>query len=69
MGRSLGCPAVSKEIIKKILPLIKDGAIVYAYHKDLMSVAQTSPTVQEVSKDKQTAAENDQQLTTKGIDQ
>ena len=58
MGRSWGCPAVAKPIMKKILPLIKDGAVLYAYHKDLMPVAQASPTIQEVSKDQQTAADN-----------
>jgi hypothetical protein len=58
MGRSWGCPAVSKPIMKKILPLIKDGAVLYAYHKDLMPVAQASPTIQEVSKDQQSAADH-----------
>lgn len=58
MGRSWGCPAVSEAINRKLLPLIKNGAIIYAFHKDLMPVAQTSPTIQEVSTDKEKASEN-----------
>lgn len=48
MGRSWGCPAVSQAINQKILPLIKEGALILAYHKDLMTMAQTSPAVQYV---------------------
>lgn len=58
MGRSWGCPAVAPMINKKILPLIKNGAVLYAYHKDLMTMAQTSPTVQNVSNNKEEASEN-----------
>ena len=54
MGRSWGCPAVSEAIIKKLIPILKDGAVVYAYHKDLMPVARTSPAVQNVG-DNQTS--------------
>lgn len=58
MGRSWGCPAVSQEINKKLLPQIKDGAIIYAYHKDLMPMAQTSPTVQNVGGNQKSTSEN-----------
>lgn len=62
MGRSWGCPAVSESINQKLLPYIKNGAVFYAYHKDLMSVAQTSPTVQEVSRNKEHAASNSNKI-------
>lgn len=58
MGRSWGCPAVSQEINKKLLPHIKNGAILYAYHKDLMPVAQTSPTVQNVGGNQKSTSED-----------
>ncbi|MGZ3768894.1 MAG: murein L,D-transpeptidase catalytic domain family protein [Bdellovibrio sp.] len=58
MGRSWGCPAVSKEINKKLLPAIKDGAILYAYHKDLMPMTQTSPSVQNMGGDQGNTAED-----------
>ncbi|QDK37628.1 murein L,D-transpeptidase catalytic domain family protein [Bdellovibrio sp. NC01] len=58
MGRSWGCPAVSQQIIKKLIPLLKDGAVVYAYHKDLMPVAVTSPTVQNVGNNKGSTTDN-----------
>lgn len=58
MGRSWGCPAVSPAINKKLLPLIKNGAVFYAYHKDLMPVTQTSPTIQNVGNDQKNAPEN-----------
>lgn len=48
LGRSWGCPALSISANKKLLPLIKEGAVLYAFHKDLMSVAQTSPSIQDV---------------------
>lgn len=55
MGRSWGCPAVSQQIIKKLIPLLKDGAVVYAYHKDLMPLTMTSPAIQNVGKNKGSA--------------
>lgn len=58
MGRSWGCPAVSEAINKKLLPNIKDGAILYAYHKDLMPVTQTSPTIQNVGGDQKSTPED-----------
>nr|WP_295906041.1 murein L,D-transpeptidase catalytic domain family protein [uncultured Bdellovibrio sp.] len=62
MGRSWGCPAVSEAISQKILPLIKGGAVLYAYHKSLMSVTQASPTVQNVSRDKEQTAEDSHEV-------
>lgn len=58
MGRSWGCPAVSEAIAKKLMPFIKDGAVLYAYHKDLMPVTQTSPTVQNVGGNQKTTTED-----------
>lgn len=58
MGRSWGCPAVSDAINKKLLPNIKDGAILYAYHKDLMPVTQTSPTIQNVGGNQKSTSED-----------
>lgn len=49
MGRSWGCPAVSIEIGKKIIPLLQKGGVIYSYHKELMATVATSPTVQIVS--------------------
>lgn len=68
MGRSWGCPAVSKAIIKKLLPLLKDGAVIYAYHKDLMPVTQTSPAIQNVSNDKENTANNSHSIVPEEID-
>lgn len=62
MGRSWGCPAVSDAIRKKILPAIKNGAVLYAFHQDLMPVALTSPTVQEMGKDQTNTAANSDQI-------
>lgn len=62
MGRSWGCPAVSKAISKKLLPFIKNGAVLYAYHKDLMPVTQTSPSVQEVSSDQTNTSGNGNEI-------
>ena len=56
MGRSWGCPAVSRKINKKIVPLVKNGAIFYAYHKDLMPETQTNPIVQDSAPEKPEAA-------------
>lgn len=68
MGRSWGCPAVSEAIIRKLIPLIKEGAVVYAYHKDLMPITQTSPAVQNVSKNKANAANNSNSVMPEEID-
>lgn len=62
MGRSWGCPAVSEAINQKLLPLIKGGAVFYAYHKDLMSVAHASPAVQNVSTDKEDSTEESHKI-------
>ncbi|MDG0818249.1 murein L,D-transpeptidase catalytic domain family protein [Bdellovibrio svalbardensis] len=68
MGRSWGCPAVSQAIIKKLIPIIKDGAVVYAYHKDLMPMTQTSPTVQNVSNNKTKTSNNSEDIVPEEID-
>jgi hypothetical protein len=39
IGVSWGCPAVSKDIAKKIIPLLKNGGVILHYHKDLMEDA------------------------------
>ncbi|MGZ3772210.1 MAG: murein L,D-transpeptidase catalytic domain family protein [Pseudobdellovibrionaceae bacterium] len=62
MGRSWGCPAVSDAIIKKLNPLLKDGAILYAYHKDLMPMTQTSPAIQNMGSDQKGTSENSDQV-------
>ncbi len=36
LGVSWGCPAVSESVAKKIIPLLKDGALVYHYFEGLM---------------------------------
>ncbi|UXR64631.1 murein L,D-transpeptidase catalytic domain family protein [Bdellovibrio bacteriovorus] len=48
LGRSWGCPAVAPGIIRKMLNGFKDGGLIYAYHKDLISSAAKDPTLQEV---------------------
>ncbi|WP_374080154.1 murein L,D-transpeptidase catalytic domain family protein [Bdellovibrio bacteriovorus] len=61
MGRSWGCPAVSEAINEKLLPLIKGGAVFYAYHKDLMPMTQASPAIQDVGDNKEdTAKQSDE---------
>lgn len=47
VGRSWGCPAVAPGIIRKMLDL-KNGTVIYAWHKDLMSATLKNPTLQEV---------------------
>lgn len=56
LGRSWGCPAVAPGIIRRMLTNFKEGGLIYAYHKDLISSAVQDPTVQEVQP---TAAEKD----------
>jgi hypothetical protein len=34
LGRSQGCPALPKEIYKKVINTIKDGSMVFAYYND-----------------------------------
>lgn len=48
LGRSWGCPAVSPNIIQKIIASLKEGGVVYAYHKDLIASAKQNPILQEV---------------------
>ncbi len=68
MGRSWGCPAVSQAIIKKLIPIIKDGAVVYAYHKDLMPMTKTSPAIQNVGNNKAKASGNSNEVMPEEID-
>ncbi|UOF01245.1 murein L,D-transpeptidase catalytic domain family protein [Bdellovibrio reynosensis] len=48
LGRSWGCPAVAPGIIKKVITTFKEGGLIYAYHKDLISSAVKNPDLQEV---------------------
>jgi len=34
LGRSQGCPALSKEISKEVIGFIKDGTVIFAYVND-----------------------------------
>lgn len=58
MGRSWGCPAVSFEVGKKIIPLMKEGAVIYSYHKELMATVSTSSAVQIVSGNQEKTTNN-----------
>ncbi|WII70868.1 murein L,D-transpeptidase catalytic domain family protein [Bdellovibrio sp. 22V] len=58
MGRSWGCPAVSEAVNKKLLPLIKGGAVFYAYHKELVLMTQARATIQNVRGDQRDTSEN-----------
>lgn len=58
LGRSWGCPAVTETAIKKLIPLIKGGVILYAYHKDLMNMTATSPAVQYMGDDQSNTSTN-----------
>lgn len=48
LGRSWGCPAVAPGIIKKVINSFKEGGVIYAYHKDLMTTTTKNPVLQEV---------------------
>jgi hypothetical protein len=37
LGRSQGCPALSRSAAPWIIPLIQDGTILFAYHPSLRS--------------------------------
>lgn len=39
LGRSQGCPALSREAAPRIIDLIKDGTVVYAYHPSLVTAS------------------------------
>lgn len=45
IGVSWGCPAVSTAIAKKIIPILKQGSLIYHYHEDLMESARTGREV------------------------
>lgn len=47
VGRSWGCPAVAPGIIQKMINL-KNGTVIYSWHKDLMTATLTNPELQEV---------------------
>lgn len=35
LGRSHGCPALEKSVATRLLPKLKEGTLIYAYHKNL----------------------------------
>lgn len=45
IGVSWGCPAVSTDIAKKVIPLLKDGSLIYHYHEDLMAASKSGNEV------------------------
>lgn len=47
LGLSWGCPAVSPDINQKMINFFKEGRLIYAYHKELMSIAQKNPNLQQ----------------------
>lgn len=49
LGRSWGCPAVAPGIISRMLTNFKEGGVIYAYHKDLITTASKDPVLQEIT--------------------
>lgn len=45
LGESWGCPAVPRETAKKLVPVLKDGALLYIDHEDVMDEALTGNPV------------------------
>ncbi len=43
IGRSWGCPAVSKELAKPLIDTIRGGSLVYAYYETAASAKHTAP--------------------------
>ena len=48
LGRSWGCPAVSTSMMKKMIPYLKEGGLVYAYHKDIVEMTAKGKNIQVV---------------------
>lgn len=46
LGRSWGCPAVSPGIIQRVLTTMRNGSVIYGYHKDLMTTTLKNPSLQ-----------------------
>jgi len=46
LGRSWGCPAVSESMMKKMIVYLKDGGLVYAYHKDMAEMIARGKNIQ-----------------------
>jgi hypothetical protein len=68
MGRSWGCLAVSEAIIQKLIPILKEGSVIYAYHKNLMPMTKTSPTIQSVSRNQERTATHGQDIVPEEIE-
>lgn len=51
LGRSWGCPAIAPGIIGRMIERFKEGGVIYAYHKDLISSATKNPVLQEAPAD------------------
>ncbi|AZZ36290.1 hypothetical protein CIK05_05630 [Bdellovibrio sp. qaytius] len=49
LGRSWGCPAISPILMKKMIGFLKDGGIVYAYHKDMNEMIAKGKNIQVVT--------------------
>ena len=49
LGRSWGCPAVSTSMMKKMIPYVKEGGLVYAYHKDILEMTAKGQKIQTVT--------------------
>lgn len=50
MGLSWGCPAMGQGAANRIIPLLANGALVYAYHSSATSIAETKPYLLEPPK-------------------
>lgn len=46
LGLSLGCPALERSVAQRLIPLLKTGTLIYAYHKDLAHEAILRPNYQ-----------------------
>ena len=46
LGRSWGCPAVSPGVIEHVINTMKNGSVIYGFHKDLMTSTLKNPDLQ-----------------------